>query len=159
MELVTVNHNKAVCTSLDVAERFHKRHDTVLRKIESIIADSETAKLCFQKAHYKSEDNNKSYPMYYMNRDGFSFLVMGFTGKDANEWKWKYIEAFNYMESVLTEKKTTAWLESRQQGKLTRRSETDEIKQFVEYATEQGSGHADKYYIHFSKLADKTVGI
>ena len=43
--------------------------------------------------------------MYYINRDGFVFLVMGFTGKKANEWKWKYIEAFNQMESYINFRK------------------------------------------------------
>ena len=39
--------------------------------------------------------------MYLMNRDGFSLLAMGFTGKEAVEWKLKYIEAFNAMEQQL----------------------------------------------------------
>lgn len=43
--------------------------------------------------------------MYYMNRDGFSLLVMGFTGKKALEWKLKYIEAFNQMESYINFRK------------------------------------------------------
>lgn len=38
-----------------------------------------------------------------MTRDGFSFLVMGFNGKDADIWKIKYIEAFNQMEEQLKE--------------------------------------------------------
>ena len=36
-----------------------------------------------------------------MDRDGFSLLVMGFTGKKALEWKLKYIDAFNQMEETL----------------------------------------------------------
>ena len=44
-------------------------------------------------------------PMYYINRDGFVFLVMGFTGRKANEWKWKYIEAFNQMEKYINFRK------------------------------------------------------
>lgn len=50
---------------------------------------------------YKVEGNNKTYPEYLMNRDGFSLLVMGFTGKKALEWKIKYIQAFNAMEEEL----------------------------------------------------------
>jgi Rha family phage regulatory protein len=38
-----------------------------------------------------------------MTRDGFTFLVMGFTGKDAAAWKEKYIAAFNAMEAELRE--------------------------------------------------------
>ena len=47
---------------------------------------------------------NKKLPMYLMNRDGFSFLVMGFTGKKADEWKLKYIAAFNAMEKQLAQR-------------------------------------------------------
>ena len=42
--------------------------------------------------------------MYYMDRDGFTLLVMGFTGKEALNWKVKYIQAFNQMEEQLKAK-------------------------------------------------------
>ena len=45
---------------------------------------------------------NKKLPMYLMNRDGFTLLAMGFTGKAALEWKIKYIAAFNAMEKQLS---------------------------------------------------------
>ena len=133
----------------------------VLRNIEGAISemDSETAKLWFQKSTYKSRDNNKSYPMYFMNRDGFSLLVMGFTGKKAFEWKLQYIKAFNKMESIIREKSTQTWVETRKAGKLTRQAETDTIKKLVEYAKEQGSTHSDKLYMTYSKLANKMAGV
>jgi len=99
-ELINIKNDEAVTTSLMVAEVFRKRHDTVLRAIENLI-DNDTTKMWFHKSLYKTEGNRKSYPMFYMNRDGFSLLVMGFTGKKALEWKIKYIEAFNQMESYI----------------------------------------------------------
>lgn len=60
---------------------------------------------------------------------------------------------------VQIEKKSLEWQQIRQQGKLTRREETDAIKMFVEYAKKQGSKNADRYYSHFSKLANKLAGI
>lgn len=158
-KLIELKGNKAVTTSLQVAEHFGKRHDSILRNIDSILKDSENAKMWFQKSSYKVAENNKTYPLYYMNRDGFSLLVMGFTGKKALEWKVKYIQAFNEMEKLLTEKQTKTWLETRQESKLTRKSETEVIKKFVDYAREQGSDNADKYYVIFSKLANKTANI
>ena len=77
-----------------------------------------------------------------MNRDGFSLLAMGFTGKKALEWKLQYIKAFNQMEAFIKEKTTQTWVETRKAGKLTRRAETDTIQKLVEYAKEQGSTHA-----------------
>ena len=97
--------------------------------------------------------------MYRMNRDGFSILAMGFTGKKAMEWKWAYIKAFNQMESIIKEKTTQTWIETRQAGKLTRKAEADTIKKLVEYAKSQGSTHADMLYMTYSKLANKMAGI
>lgn len=104
-ELINIKNDEAVTTSLMVSEVFHKRHDAVLRSIENLVSESENTKLWFHKSTYKVERNNKTYPMYYMNRDGFSLLVMGFTGKKALEWKIKYIEAFNQMESYINFRK------------------------------------------------------
>ncbi len=159
-ELVYLNNNEAVCDSLLVAEKFEKRHSDVIEKIEKIISEdsTENSVQCFKISFYK-DSTGKQNKMYQMNRDGFTFLVMGFTGKKANEWKWNYINAFNTMESILREKQTSLWLETRQQGKFTRKSETDTIKQLVEYAKSQGSEHADKLYITYSKLANKMAGI
>lgn len=104
-ELINIKNDEAVTTSLMVSEVFHKRHDAVLRSIENLVSQSENTKLWFHKSTYKVEGNNKTYPMYYMNRDGFSLLVMGFTGRKALEWKIKYIEAFNQMESYINFRK------------------------------------------------------
>jgi hypothetical protein len=84
---------------------------------------------------------------------------MGFTGKKADSWKWKYIDAFNNMEKVVREKATATWLETREYGKLTRQAETDTIKQLVEYAKEQGSEHSEMLYMTYTKLANKMAGV
>lgn len=63
------------------------------------------------------------------------------------------------MRCFLAERRTVTWQETRQIGKLTRRSETDTIKQLVEYAKAQGSQHVDKLYMIYSKLANKYAGI
>lgn len=158
-ELVYLKNEQALTDSLTVAEMFEKRHDHVLVKIEKIMNDSpENSGQCFHKTRYK-DASGKWNVKYLMNRDGFTFLVMGFTGKKATEWKWKYIDAFNQMEKILTEKQTTVWLETRQQGKLIRKGETDVIQKLVEYAREQGSGHADMLYMTYTKLANKMAGI
>lgn len=156
-DLLQVKNDEAVCTSLDVAERFGKRHDNILRDIEHLLKFEETTKMF--KAGTYTDASNRKYRMYYINRDGFSLLVMGFNGKKALEWKLQYIEAFNKMEKVLSEKQTQTWLESRQHGMLTRKSETDVIKQLVEYSKAQGSTHAEMLYITYSKLANKMAGI
>lgn len=158
-ELVYLKNEQALTDSLTVAEMFEKQHKHVLEKIEKILNDSaENSAQCFHKTRYK-DASGKWNTKYLMNRDGFTFLVMGFTGKKANEWKWKYIDAFNKMEKVVMERQTTVWLETRQQGKLIRKGETDVLQKLVEYAREQGSGHADMLYMTYTKLANKMAGI
>ena len=159
-ELVYIKNDEAVCDSLQVAEKFRKRHSDVIRAIENMIENDSTQNCvqCFRRSSYK-DDTGKSNKMYLMNRDGFSVLAMGFTGKKAMEWKWAYIKAFNQMESFVREKSTQAWIETRQAGKLTRKAETDTIQRLVEYAKTQGSTHADKLYMTYSKLAKRMAGI
>ena len=159
-ELVYLKKDEAVCDSLVVAEKFEKQHKSVLRAIEKIIKDSpaQNCARCFKKTTYKDEQG-KPRPMYLMNRDGFTFLAMGFTGKKANEWKWQYIKAFNSMETFLQEKKSSAGIEARENSKVSRRAETDIIKEFVQYAKNQGSQNADKYYMNYTRMVNNALGI
>lgn len=160
-ELVYLKNDEAVCSSLQVADKFGKRHDRVLRAIDNLLEtlpkNGETSKMFILSK--RKADDGQFHRMYLMNRDGFTFLVMGFTGKKANEWKWQYIKAFNQMEKFIREKQTKIWIETRKAGKLTRKAETDTIKNLVEYAKAQGSQHADKLYMTYSKLANKMAGV
>lgn len=99
-ELVQVQNKQVVTTSQKVAEVFEKQHRNVIQSIENIKAENSALTNFFYEGTYKA-GTGKSYKMYYMNRDGLSLLVMGFTGKKALEWKLKYIEAFNQMEEKL----------------------------------------------------------
>ena len=98
--ILSTQNGEPVASSRDVAKRFGKRHDHVIRDIEELIKgfpkNGDTP--MFFKTEYTHPQNHQKYPMYLMNRDGFSMLAMGFTGKEAVQWKLKYIEAFNAME-------------------------------------------------------------
>lgn len=165
-ELVYLKNDEAVCDSLQVAEKFGKRHDKLVSEIERMYSDL-IGKGCtrnggdplFIKSSYVHPQNKQTYSMYLMNRDGFSLLVMGFTGKEALEWKLQYIRAFNQMENFIREKSTQMWIETRKAGKLTRKAETDTIQKLVEYAKGQGSSHAEMLYMTYSRLANKMAGI
>lgn len=101
MDLVEIRNNQVVVNSRDVAERFSKRRDHVIRDIENLIKkDVPKIGAMFQQVELP-DSYGRMQKTYYMNRDGFSLLVMGFTGQEAMEWKLKYIEAFNAMEKKL----------------------------------------------------------
>ena len=108
MNLVEINNKSIVVSSITVAEHFEKEHFHILRDINNLLGciqnliDPQAMNKMFTKTTYVNEQNNQEYPMYLMNRDGFSLLAMGFTGAKALEWKIKYIEAFNDMEQILT---------------------------------------------------------
>lgn len=102
---------EVVTDSLHVAEVFGKKHHHVMDSIKALIAEiksPEVSGFCksadtsvFLEDSYSVAGNKRKYPKYYMNKDGFTLLVMGFTGKKALQFKLKYIEAFNAMEKQL----------------------------------------------------------
>lgn len=101
-ELVIMHDEQAVTTSLRVAESFSKAHRNVLASIKKITAEFSAVKNMFAESTYVNK-RGQEQPMYYMNRDGFSLLVMGFTGDAALQFKIEYINAFNRMEQTITQ--------------------------------------------------------
>jgi len=99
-KLVQVTDGQIVVESRKIAEHFDKQHKHVLDAIENIKAENSAVTPMFCETTYTA-GTGKAYKEYLMNRDGFSLLVMGFTGKKALEWKIKYIQAFNAMEEEL----------------------------------------------------------
>ena len=149
---------QAVVCSRVIAEKFEKQHKHIMDAVRNLMAENSAVKKMFQRSSY--EVRGKPYPEYLMNRDGFSLLVMGFTGQKALDWKLKYIAAFNAMEAFIRERQSTEWLMTRKQGKLIRRSETDTIANLIEYAEAQGSRNMRKQaYTIYSKLVNTLVGV
>lgn len=107
--LVSVNNNQVVTTSLQIAEFFDKEHKSVLRQINSLECSDLFRQHNFALSCYTRKNGNvtKSYPMYYITKDGFTILAMGFTGKIAVKFKESYINAFNEMERVLASQLTS----------------------------------------------------
>ena len=84
-------------TSLNVAEVFGKNHYHVIEAIENLDCSQEFRESNFRLSSYVTSQN-KELKMYEMTRDGFTFLVMGYIGKPAAQFKEAYIEAFNRMD-------------------------------------------------------------
>ena len=98
--VLTNKTGKDVTTSLLIAEKFGKDHKNVLRDIQDLDCSPEFSRLNFEQSNYVN-DRGKIYPMYEITKDGFSFLVMGYTGTKAAEFKEKFISEFNKRESLL----------------------------------------------------------
>lgn len=99
--LVSINHKgESVTTSLIVAEVFGKNHKNVLADIYNLSCSEDFRRLNFQPSSYTSIQN-KQMPMYEITKDGFSFLVMGYTGERAGQFKETFITEFNKREALL----------------------------------------------------------
>lgn len=101
MNLVFLNNNRPVTDSVVVAETFGKRHADVLRSIENLECSTDFIERNFALNDYK-DSIGRTLPKYLITQDGFSFLVMGYTGKEAARFKETYIGEFNRMREELT---------------------------------------------------------
>jgi len=151
-------------TSLDIAEKFGKRHKDVLKAIRNLECPEDFTRRNFAPSRRKTRAGEEEY--YIISRDGFTLLAMGFTGKEAIQWKIKYIEAFNKMEKTIIKlvrqkerQLTLEWKHAREDGKLSRRTTTDAIQEFCELAKSQGSQHSHFYYKSITDLIYDAVVI
>lgn len=139
-DLVFKGQNDQVLTnSLLVAEKFGKEHSKVMRDIENLSCSNEFRAANFGVSSYISLQN-KELPMYVITKDGFSFLVMGYTGKKAGLFKEEYIKAFNTMERSLKEiKAPQTYAEA-----LRRLADEVEAKEQIQYQLEQKTEQLDE---------------
>ncbi len=106
---VVLINNHATTSSTAVAEYFGKRHSDVLRAIDNLIADI-SAEVCQRNFAFSLEivampkGGTREQRVFTLTRDGFALLAMGFTGKEALQWKIAYLDAFNKMEAALIAK-------------------------------------------------------
>ena len=98
-------NDQVITTSLKVAEKFKKEHRNVLKSIRKLMTAKNVAVAKMFDEQMYVNDQGKEQPMFYMNRDGFTLLAMGFTGDKAIDFKVEYINAFNKMEAELKDKK------------------------------------------------------
>ncbi|UMT13219.1 Rha family phage regulatory protein [Escherichia coli] len=102
---VTIKNGRAVTTSVAIAEFFGKRHERVLDKIRNLDCSSNFNEHNFVSVTYTDAKGEKR-PMYQITKNGFVFLVMGFTGKKAAAFKEAYIAEFDRMEAELHQNNT-----------------------------------------------------
>lgn len=106
-ELVFVENGYPMTDSLRVAEAFEKNHKDVLRDIRELDCSEDFRQRNFALSSYKS-GQNKDLPQYNITQDGFSFLVMGYTGREAARFKERYIAEFNRMRDIVMAQKIAA---------------------------------------------------
>ena len=151
-DLVEKINGSVFTNSQIVSDRFGKTHYNVLANIDKLIKkvaiENSIVKQFFIEQEFIN-NRNREYRRFDITRDGFSLLVMGFTGSEALKFKLQFIKAFNNMETELKRQAHT-----RSVGIETRKNMTDKIKDTGE--NERMHGHG---YSTYTKLAYKLIGI
>lgn len=139
VEIAKINHEECtVVSSLDIAETFGKEHRRVLQDIREIGCSEEFRLHNFVQSSYENSQG-KQQPMFFVTRDGFVLLAMGYTGELAMRFKEAYIKQFNAMENALRGK-----LIEREKGIAVRQALTKALQQSTE--NERMHGHAYSTY-------------
>lgn len=112
-ELVFTKNDQVVTSSRNVARDFDKKHQHVLRDVDNLKGVIQNWTDLFYETTYTHDQNKQEYREYLMNRDGFTLLVMGFTGKKAMQFKVDYMKAFNQMEKELQQPRALTEKEQR----------------------------------------------
>lgn len=139
VEIAKINREECtVVSSLDIAETFGKEHRRVLQDIREIGCSEEFRLHNFVQSSYENSQG-KQQPMFFVTRDGFVLLAMGYTGELAMRFKEAYIKQFNAMENALRGK-----LIEREKGIAVRQALTKALQQSTE--NERMHGHAYSTY-------------
>lgn len=137
VEIKKFGHEERVAvTSLDVAETFGKEHKHVLRDIRELGCSEEFNRSNFGPIFY-TDSMNRQQEAVVMTRDGFTLLVMGYTGELAIKFKEAYIRQFNAMEAALQGK-----IIERQKGIAVRQALTKALQQSTEDARMHGHAYS-----------------
>ena len=104
--IVLVKNQSVITTSILVAEKFERNHRDILRAIKKLDCSQEFNERNFTLVEYVDAKGEKR-PMYEMTKNGFSFIAMGFTGKQAAQFKESYINAFDEMSSFINSQNLT----------------------------------------------------
>ncbi|MGY0155814.1 Rha family transcriptional regulator [Edwardsiella tarda] len=109
---VIIRNHRPITMSIAVAEFFGKQHKNVIQKIETLDCSPDFASANFSADVQSVSIGNgakRESKIYEMTKDGFVFLVMGFTGKKAAAFKEAYIAEFNRMERQLLTRQQGAY--------------------------------------------------
>ncbi|WP_432400931.1 Rha family transcriptional regulator [Wukongibacter sp. M2B1] len=160
--LVMIKGNDVFTDSLVIAKGTEYNHPVVQRKLRDFNKDFlELGKLGFENRPLASGQKQKIYLLNEMQATYLTTLLEN--NVIVRRFKLNLVKQFFAMRQALVERQSTEWLQTRKQGKLTRRNETDMLQELSEYAVNQGSGtyksKPNMIYIHYSKLVNSAVGI
>lgn len=158
-KLVTLQGNEVFTNSKVIADGTGNQHKNVkelIVKYQQDIRDFGTLSV----SNVEST-GGRPEQIYYLNEEQATFVITLLrNSKAVVKFKKELVRQFYSMRQFIFEKQTKGWIQTREQGKITRKAETEKLSGLLEYARKQGYDHEDRLlYINYTKLANKICGI
>lgn len=152
-----------VVSSRIIAKELGKEHSKVLKVLDKIVQDlknrekSDVASL-FIESKYSVENQERKYREYLLTEDGFLMYIFNIQG--YNEFKLDFIKEFRRLQKIIEERNSKEWLQTRLNGKLVRKNETDMIALLIKYAIEKHScSNTRFFYSNYTKLINRPLNL
>lgn len=160
-DIVYLKRDDAFTDSMVIANATNNQHKSIVRLIKQHQKRLEKfGKVEFSDLKSTNPKGGRPTTIYMLNEPQATLLISFLDNTDiVADFKVELVREFYEMKRFIAERHTQDWIETRHQGKLTRKAETDVIKELVEYAKEQGSTHSDMLYMTYSKLANTLAGV
>lgn len=152
-----------VVSSRIIADGLGKQHNNVLRDIENIIKDLKNKEnsdlnFLFIESKYSVESQKRKYKEYLLTEDGFLLYIFNIQG--YNEFKLDFIKEFRRLQKIIEERNSKEWLQTRLNGKLVRKNETDMIALLIKYVIEKHScSNTRFFYSNYTKLINRPLNL
>lgn len=158
MELVKIMNKSIFTNTLAIAEGIEHTHETVVKLLKNSRDLTQFSNLKSEKIFTKG----RPAIVYWLDEEQATLLIMLMKNSPKVKlFKSKLAKEFyrqrNLLQNIATQKQNAEWLAQRESGKTMRLEETDMIKKFVNYATDQGSKNAQRYYANISKMETKAL--
>jgi len=155
---LVIRSQQARVETRNIADVFGRPHDKVMLTIKSLISDSTISPAEFSESDFTAR--GKKYPCIELNKAGFLKAMPFIGGRKSREGQRVLVDEFMLMEKLLTkqskERETIAFQLVRTEGKDVRKVLTDAISQFINYAIDNGSQGAERYYSIITRLTYKS---
>ncbi|MBL8366520.1 MAG: Rha family transcriptional regulator [Candidatus Accumulibacter sp.] len=157
--IVSVAGGRPSTTSLLIAEAFDRSHKNVLQSLDRLIQDDRIDRLEFKPIFY-TDEMNREQRAYQLSERGALISMPFIGGNRSREGQRRLVDAFFAARDEISRlhqmHASADWHQARIEGKTARRNETV-IAAFVEYATNQGSRNARRYYISLTKETNRAL--
>lgn len=157
--LIFEERGKFWTTSMDVAEKFDRRHTHVLESIQGMGCSEGFSQTNYRLRDYK-DSRGKTQKGYDITRDGLTMLAMGFTNKESFVWKEKYIKAFNRLEKMATQalqmRTAPERIPHRRENLMQNKAFNEAVEEFVKYV-EGKSSLPSRYYMIFNNMVNHAL--